>query len=228
MKILIHFKTLILLLYWYPLWVSAQIEPMELEKEIKLSGNYIYSQATSKQENDAKITAKNALLSDKEFSEFLKEKNKEHSEVTIEYLLKPVGPNIRAIAYIKKTEKPITKLTESTNPSSTPIKEETLTKKINLKNLPKTFLSLSNTENCTQTWEELNKLKREGILVFGARSDAFDNLSDCHIIICDQNYIQHFLGPGTDTRYDYVNNKSIEYPKSILLTNKTIIYVFTF
>jgi len=210
----------------------AQQDLVELEKEIK-SGNYIYVQAIGINEEDAKIRAKELLFKNNEFLSNMEQRKLNFSDIEINYFLKPTERGVRCIAYISKTEVTVQKhlpfkdnkqVNQSLLPQST----------VEIKNntdqhfLPGSLDFISKNISCVELWDKLNILKREGVLVFSTRQDAFDDPNDCYLITCGQSGVLDFYNKGSDIRFNYLENTTNKQSIITSSTDKIIIYVYIF
>ena len=88
---------------------------------------------------------------------------------------------------------------------------------------------LNNTNSCYELFKILEQQKMRGKVVFSQRSNAFDNLSNCYIVVCDNasNKVRMILDKGTEQRINIVNSKKVTKQE---LSNQKLkkIYIYEF
>lgn len=212
----------------------AQEYAMELEREIKLSNNYFHSQATAPNKDKAIELAKTLLQKEIEFLEYLAKSNKSISSIEIQYIWREIGPSVRVIAYVPKNIL-LTKELEKKN-----ISREVLSLiKLEISNtdnnridtptkFPEKLLSIKNIKSCEESWDQLNRLKRSGILVFSTQKDSFDELENCYVIVCKNNNVSAILQKGNHQRADLLSCMQVDLRNLESDPNNIIIYAYVF
>jgi hypothetical protein len=224
-------------------WNSyGQTEAKKLEEEIKISGNYFYGQGYAASEIVAEKKALDLLMADPEFQNFLKEANLDLQNVKVNYLSFLLETSFKVIAYHPKGDVKVIpnealkknsfveNIQEKSNNFNSR-KEDTVNSiDVTSKSfeLPFELQSLSGFVECEEIWIQLQKLNKEGVLVFSRRKDAFDDLQDCYMVICFGDKVQFILGKEISSkRYDYLTKKELSV-EEYSTDNNLYIYVYVF
>lgn len=233
----------------------GQSSDLDKEKEVKISGNYFWSQATATSDVEAKKQASELLWSTDEI------KNTPNlNQNNISYLVKQRGNKVLAIAYIDKkgieknsinssksgtisvsakvkennTNRNIVDKQEGTNSNIIEIKKEVVSNisDSKTKQLSKSSLinSLLNIDDINSILKELNAFKMKGKIMYSSRIDAFDDSNQCYIIIYDgnTNKILYLLDKGDETRVNLFDSKNINIKENQLINQLSKIYVYEF
>lgn len=207
---------MLLFLMMQNLMLFGQSSGLEEEKEVKISGNYFWSQVTAPSDLEAKNQALELLWTNKELIKTVVT-NPNLNQNNVSYILKKRGNKVLAIAYIGKnvTTKKIEiatqhvvivepeKLNETNQNSNTDNEKDIKTsEKVEIKNEALSDISVNKTkqlsdsviinslldiEDFNNMLKELNTFKVKGKLMYSSRIDAFDNINQCYIIICKEN-----------------------------------------
>ena len=256
-KLSLNNKTLLMLsfLLLQNVILFGQSSDLDKEKDVKISGNYFWSQATATSDAEAKKQASELLLLSDEVKNTpnLNQKN-------ISYIAKQRGNKVLAIAYIAKNgiEKSSTNPTESgTIPVPEKVKEnntnnnfvnkqevtksdiieikkevvsnisESKTKQLSNSSLINSLLDI---DDINSILKELNTFKMKGKIMYSSRIEAFDNSNQCYIIIYEEttNKILYLLDKGDETRVNLLDSKKINIKQNQLINQLSKIYVYEF
>jgi hypothetical protein len=165
--------------------------------------------------------------------------------IAAETLVKPVNESITTpkvdnavnneVSNYTKEEPPKTTVVKSTpakteNKTEPTVKSESRNMSFSIPVASVWLKEIEKMEDCNALIKVLDKYKYSGALAYSLRSDAFNNISDCYIISCDQNSIKlaYILGKGTDTRINLYDGAKINIEKESSTKKLLNIYVYEF
>ena len=228
----------------------GQSSDLDKEKEVKISGNYFWSQATATSDVKAKKQASDLLWTTDEIKNTpnLNPKN-------ISYIVKQRGNKVLAIAYIGKNGIEENSTNSSVNANliphpqiifdpnneqdTKPLESLNVNKKVvanfsdsKIKQLSSSNLinSLLYIEDINSMLKELNAFKMKGKLMYSSRISAFDNSNQCYIIIYAENTnkILYLLDKGNETRVNLLDSNKINIKENQLINQLSKIYIYEF
>lgn len=212
--------------------IFGQSFDLDKEKEVKISGNYFWSQSTALSEIEAKKQASELLWLTDEIKNI-----PNLNQSSISYLVKQRGNKVLAVAYILKTgiekDNAINKQ-EITKSNIIEIKKEVASSISDgkIKQLSNSSLinSLLDIDDINSILKELNTFKMKGKIMYSSRIDAFDNSNQCYIIIYEEttNKILYLLDKGDETRVNLLDSKKINIKENQLINQLSKIYVYEF
>ena len=251
-KLSLNNKTLLMLsfLLLQNVILFGQSSDLDKEKDVKISGNYFWSQATATSDVEAKKQASELLWSTDEIKNTpnLNQKN-------ISYIVKQRGNKVLAVAYIPKDGIKENSTDSSVNGNVIPHPQIILdphneqdTKPLEILNVNKEVVSnisesktkqLSNSslinslldiDDINSVLKELNTFKMKGKIMYSSRIEAFDNSNQCYIIIYEEtrNKILYLLDKGDETRVNLLDSKKINIKENQLINQLSKIYVYEF
>ncbi len=228
----------------------GQSSDLDKEKEVKISGNYFWSQATATSDVEAKKQASELLWSTDEIKNTtnLNQKN-------ISYIVKQRGNKVLAIAYIAKNEVKENSTDSYENGNVIPHPQiildpmyENDTKPLNSLNENKEFAwdgsdsktkqfsnsslinSLLDIDDINSILKELNTFKMKGKIMYSSRIDAFDDSNQCYIIIYDgnTNKMIYLLDKGNESRVNLLESNKVNIKENQRINQLSKIYVYEF
>lgn len=231
-------------------FLFGQSPDLDKEKEVKISGNYFWSQATAPSDVEAKKQASESLWSTDEIKNTtnLNQKN-------ISYIVKQRGNKVLAVAYIAKngivenrTDSSVNKniishpqiiLDPMYEKDTKPLESLNVNKEVASNIFGWTTKQLSNStlinglldiDDINSILKELNTFKMKGKIMYSSRIEAFDNSNQCYIIIYEEttNKILYLLDKGSETRVNLLDSKKINIKENQLINQLSKIYVYEF